>query len=243
MQRSFMIIVLLFLSLASVRAIQQNYTVDDTSPDIIYTDPQAIFQCSNATTACPDGLKDGLFNESVTFTTGNISFSFTGTAFYVSLDLIGACSITLDGTEITTLNVTLGDVLAAAASGEQPGFSVSKSDMADGPHTLLVAPFPTTDATATIIGFDQVIYTATLPDKKSHVGAIVGGVIGGVVLTIGVLFAAMFARRRKLILRRNQRKSAVLRVLSTASARPDYKTGANADARADYKAGADDGTV
>jgi hypothetical protein len=47
-------------------------------------------------------------------------------------------------------------------------------------------------------------------DKKSHVGAIVGSVIGGVVLILGILFVAMFARRRKLILRRNRRKSAVL---------------------------------
>ena len=55
-------------------------------------------------------------------------------------------------------------------------------------------------------------------------GAIVGGVIGGVVLTIGVLFAALLARRRKLIMRRNQRKSAVQRHITVA--RPDYKAGA-----------------
>jgi hypothetical protein len=73
--------------------------------------------------------------------------------------------------------------------------------------------------------FINPICSANLPDKKSHVGAIVGGVIGGLVLTVAVLFAALFARRRKLILRRNQRKSAVLRGLT--SARPDYKAGAD----------------
>lgn len=69
--------------------------------------------------------------------------------------------------------------------------------------------------------------SAVLP--KSHVGAIVGGVIGGVVLTIGALFAALYARRRKLIIRRNQRKTAVLR-------------GMTAGRPADHKASPEDGT-
>lgn len=70
--------------------------------------------------------------------------------------------------------------------------------------------------------------SAVLP-TKSHVGAIVGGVLGGVVLTIGALFAALYARRRKLIIRRNQRKTAVLR-------------GMTAGRLADHKASPEDGT-
>ncbi|KAJ7465670.1 hypothetical protein FB451DRAFT_1262138 [Mycena latifolia] len=223
MQRSFIVL----LCLGIVRATLQNYTVDDTSPDIVYSQPEATFHCN--TTSCPSEITEGRFNESATLTFGNITFSFTGTAFYSSLDLIGTCSINVDGNEIQTLSAGLFE------GGEQ--LNISKADLANGPHTLVIAP--TTDST--IIGFDHLVYTyvklfvehyvdfgnptsANLPDKKSHVGAIVGGVIGGVVLTIGVLFAALFARRHKLIMRRNQRKSAVLRGIS---ARPDYKVGAD----------------
>ncbi len=62
-------------------------------------------------------------------------------------------------------------------------------------------------------------------DKKSHIGAIVGGVIGGIVLVLGVLLVAMFAQRHKLILRRNQRKSVVLRRINFAR----YGQGAQAN--------------
>ncbi|KAJ6609559.1 hypothetical protein B0H10DRAFT_1954564 [Mycena sp. CBHHK59/15] len=211
MQRSFIVL----LCLGFVRATLQNYTVDDTSPDIRYSGET--FRCNVNTTLCPEGVTEGLFNNSATLTNGSITFSFTGTAFYASLELVGTCSINVDGGDIATLNMTLDE---AIAGGQR---NTSKSDMANGPHTLVIAP--TTHGT--VIGFDHLIYTASLP-AKSHVGAIVGGVIGGVVLTIGTLFVALFAQRRKLILRRNQRKSAVLRGITSA--------------RANYKAGVDDGT-
>ncbi|KAJ7105700.1 hypothetical protein C8R44DRAFT_886627 [Mycena epipterygia] len=207
MQRSF--ILLLFLGF--VRATLQNVTVDDTSPDIVYS--ERTFHCN--TTSCPDEVTEGLFNQSATLTFGSIMFSFNGTAFYAFFDVAGACSIILDNDEIATKNVTL--------SGEE-SFNISQSDLANGPHTLAISPL----VTGTIIALDHIIYTASLPDEKSHVGAIVGGVIGGIVLTIAALFAALFARRRKLILRRNQRKSAVLRGIT---ARPDYKARAD-DGRA-----------
>ncbi|KAF7369690.1 hypothetical protein MVEN_00300200 [Mycena venus] len=204
MQRSF--IVLLFLGF--VYATLQNYTVDDTSPDIHYGG--ATFPCN--TTTCPPEAIEGSSNNSTTLTTGSITFSFTGTAVYASLDLIGTCLITVDGDEIANLSMTLADAIANGLP------DVFKSDLANGPHTLVIDP----TTSGTMIGFDHLVYTASLP-AKSHVGAIVGGVIGGVVLTIGALFVALYARRRKLIMRRNQRKSAVLRGIT--SARPDYKAG------------------
>ncbi|KAJ7300856.1 hypothetical protein DFH08DRAFT_127345 [Mycena albidolilacea] len=141
MQRSF--ILLLFLGL--VRATLQNYTVDDASPDIVYDQPT--FQCN--TTICPDGSPEGLFNKSTTLTFGSITFSFTGTAFYGFLDLVGACSFNVDGNQRPTLNnMTPSDA-------EQETLIVSKSDMANGPHTLVVAPI----TNGTIIGFDHLIYT------------------------------------------------------------------------------------
>ncbi|KAJ7239888.1 hypothetical protein C8J57DRAFT_1727258 [Mycena rebaudengoi] len=257
MQRSFMIIVLqlLFGDFASVRATQQNFTVDDTSPDIVYSAPT--FQCNantTNTTTCPDGLTEALFNESVTLTSGSIKISFTGIGFHMSFYLIGACSITLDSKQIEFLNVSLANILAHAGDGPQPEGSYI-TDLAKGPHTLVFVPNKTlakiSNSAVSPIAVNELYQSVTtevlatfsaicaiLSDKKSHVGEIVGGVIGGVVPTIGVLFAGLFARRRRHILRRNQRKSAVLRGLSTASAQPDYKVGADADARPDYSTGA-----
>ncbi|KAJ7017838.1 hypothetical protein C8F04DRAFT_1243722 [Mycena alexandri] len=205
MQRSFIVL----LCLGFVRATLQNYTVDDTSPDIQYGGEK--FQCD--ANSCPPGVIDGQFNNSATLTTGSITFSFTGTAIYASLDLVGTCSITVDGDEIPSLTVTVAQAIAGVRG------NISRSDLANGLHTLVIDP--TTNST--VIGFDHLVYTASLPNKKSHVGAIVGGVVGGVVLTIGALFLALFARRRKLIIRRNQRKNAVLRGIS--STRHDYKAG------------------
>ncbi|KAJ7105698.1 hypothetical protein C8R44DRAFT_886625 [Mycena epipterygia] len=212
MQRSFIVLLLLGL----VRATLQNFTVDDTSPDIQYS--EQTFQCN--TTTCPDEALKGVFNSSVTLTNGSITFVYAGSAVHVFLDVIGACSINVDGIEIGGLNVTLAE--AIAKEGSLPDI-VAGPNVANGHHTLVIAPL----TNRTIIAFDHLIYTATLggATKSTNVGAIVGGVIGGIVLTVGALFAALYARRRKLILRRNQRKSAVLRGITAP--RPDYKVGAD----------------
>ncbi|KAJ7719725.1 hypothetical protein B0H16DRAFT_1605860 [Mycena metata] len=218
MQRS----LILLLCLGLVRAATlQNYTVDDTSPDILYGGD--IFQCN--ADACPAEVTEGAFNNSATLqpfaelrartflavTTGSIMFSFNGTAIYASLDLVGTCAIILDGYEIQSLNITA----AQAVAGERG--DIAQSGLANGLHTLVIDP----RTNPTLIGFDHLVYT--VPGKKSHVAAIVGGVVGAVVLTIAALFLALFARRRKLIIRRNQRKSAVLRAIN--SARHDRKGG------------------
>ncbi|KAJ7728110.1 hypothetical protein B0H16DRAFT_1558760 [Mycena metata] len=201
---------ILLLCLGLVQATLQNYTVDDTSPDIQYGGEK--LQCD--ATSCPPEFAKGAFNSSATLTTGSITFSFTGTGIYASLDLLGVCSVTLDGSVIA--NFTLG--VTEALLGLRA--NISESNLANQPHTLVIQPAANL---TTLIGFDQLVYTASLPAKKSHVGAIVGGVIGGIVLTIGALFLALFARRRKLIIRRNQRKTAVLRGISAA--RHDQKVG------------------
>ncbi|KAJ6495175.1 hypothetical protein C8R45DRAFT_927117 [Mycena sanguinolenta] len=200
MQRSF--IALLCLGFVSCSRMQ-NYTVDDTSPDIQYND--ATFPCNTST--CPPEVTSGLSNNSTTLTNGSITFSFIGTAVYVSLDLIGTCLIAMDGDLVTDLSMTLAD----AINGGLP--HVSKLNMANGPHKLVIEP----TTIGTVVGFDYLIYT--------HVSAIVGGVIGGVVLTLGALFVALLARRRKLIMRRNQRKGAVLRGIGSARPNIDSKAG------------------
>ncbi|KAJ7724417.1 hypothetical protein B0H16DRAFT_1493669 [Mycena metata] len=201
MQRA--LVVLLYLGF--VGATLQNFTVDDTSPDIIYGGNT--FQCDS--NSCPPEITEGGFNHSATVTTGSITFTFTGTAVYASLDLLGTCTFTVDDGEPQTLTVSVADTLAGVRG------NISAVDLANGPHTLIIAPSPTN---FTLIGFDHLIYTASLPGKKSHVGAIVGAVVGGIVLTVGALFLAVLARRRRLIMRRNQRKSAVLRRMTFAQA-------------------------
>ncbi|KAJ7105699.1 hypothetical protein C8R44DRAFT_806681 [Mycena epipterygia] len=145
MQRSF--IVLLFLGL--VRATLQNITVDDTSPDIGYTD--GTFQCN--TTACGTELEEA-FNKSATLTNGSITFAFAGSAIYVSLDLVGACSLSMDGNQFRTLNVSLSDAIA----GEGILDMIAQPNLTNGLHTLIIAPI----TNETIIAFDHLIYTYTL---------------------------------------------------------------------------------
>ncbi|KAJ7853688.1 hypothetical protein B0H14DRAFT_2580294 [Mycena olivaceomarginata] len=189
------------LCLGFVRAILQNITVDDTLPDIVYGGRK--FQCNTATPC--DESTDELFNQSATLTSGSITFNFTGVAYYASLELLGVADIMLDGEVLAALNIT-------TLSDTRTDY-IFKTGLNNIPHTLSIVPAANS---LTIIGLDQLIYTASLPDKKSHVGAIVGGVIAGVALILGLLLAALFARRRKLILRRNQRKSAVLRGITVA---------------------------
>ncbi|KAJ7766090.1 hypothetical protein B0H16DRAFT_1882938 [Mycena metata] len=205
MQRYFV----LLLCLVVIRATPQNYTVGDTSPDIQYGG--AKLQCNAS--SCPPEFTEGAFNHSATLTTGSITFSFTGTAIYASLDLIGTCSIMLDDQEIQTLNLTVAHAIAGVRG------NISKPDLANGFHTLVIMP----TGNLTLIGFDHLVYTTGPPAKKSHVGAIVGGVIGGLILALGALFLALFVRRRKLIMRRNQRKNAVFRGIPAA--RHDHKAG------------------
>ncbi|KAJ7277367.1 hypothetical protein C8J57DRAFT_1309111 [Mycena rebaudengoi] len=211
MQRSF--IVLLFLGL--VRAVLQNFTVDDTSPDISYH--EATFHC-DATTTCAAELSEA-FNQSATLTLGPITFAFAGSAIYISLDLVGTASINIDNETTRTLNVSITDAIAGKGILD----FIAIPDLTNGLHTLVIAPL----TNMTVIAFDHLIYTTSIGNNNSssHVGAIVGGVIGGLALTLGALFAAVYARRRKLILRRNQRKSVVLRGM--ISPRPDHKPGAS----------------
>jgi hypothetical protein len=165
MQRFF--VVLLFSGV--VCAILQNFTVDDTSPDITYTNQT--FQCNDNnptnTTCIPTGDYEQ-FNNSATLTTGSITFSFTGaspkaplqpsvlissgTAVYASLDLVGTCSVKVDGNEIATPKRTVSDILA---DREEGGLSIFKSDLPNGSHTLVIAP----TADGAVIGLDHIIYT------------------------------------------------------------------------------------
>jgi hypothetical protein len=55
----------------------------------------------------------------------------------------------VDGNELGVLNATLAEDIASE------GLPISKPDLANGPHTLVIAP----TTPGTIIGFDHLIYT------------------------------------------------------------------------------------
>ncbi|KAJ7731058.1 hypothetical protein B0H16DRAFT_206144 [Mycena metata] len=196
MQRFFTVL----LCLGLIRAMLRTYNVDVTSPDIHYAGD--VIQCHAK--SCSPRFIVGAFNDSVAITTGSITFSFTGTAIYAFVGLTnGSCSIIVDGYEIQSFNETAAETIFGV------GGNISQSDLVDGLHTLVIDP--TTESSLML--FYNLRYTASVP---ANVGAIVGGVIGGVVLTIAALFLALFARRRKLIIRRNQRKSTGLRAITSA---------------------------
>jgi hypothetical protein len=80
----------------------------------------------------------------------------SGVAFYASLDLVGAAEIILDEEEPVILSNPLSDVLASG----QGSRNISKTGLANIPHTLTIAPNTTL---STFIGFDQLIYTYVKP--------------------------------------------------------------------------------
>ncbi|KAJ7615813.1 hypothetical protein FB45DRAFT_1064050 [Roridomyces roridus] len=206
MQRSLPFLLLSCLGVVS--AVLQNITVDDTSPDVLYGGKT--FQC-NADNACQgvDASLEQLYNESTTFTEGSITFSFSGVAYYATIDvLFGEASVIIDGgpgTSYSSLD---------AAGNFTIRHNISEEGLPSGTHSLLMLPSPQSN---TVLGFDSLTYTVSLPDPpktKSHAGAIAGGVVGGLAVLFGLLFAALYSHRRKLILRRNQRKSAVLQSMN-----------------------------
>jgi hypothetical protein len=63
-----------FLLFSLARAALMNYTIDDTSPLLQYSD--VTYQCPSTT--CPASITTELFNGTVTLTNGSITFSFEG---------------------------------------------------------------------------------------------------------------------------------------------------------------------
>jgi hypothetical protein len=67
-------ITLLLVFVGGAHAVLTNFTVDDTSPDIVYGGPT--FHCPSST--CPAVLTAENFNGTSTITFGSISFSWAG---------------------------------------------------------------------------------------------------------------------------------------------------------------------
>ncbi|KAJ7116474.1 hypothetical protein C8R44DRAFT_792646 [Mycena epipterygia] len=181
------------LLIGAVHAGLMNHTIDDTSPSIVYS--HIPFQrCTSIT--CQASWTAGLYNGSSTITEGPITFSFIGNALYVFLAIFGTCTFNLDGNTVGTLNTTVPVVLFGPGESEGVHPVYTNTSIPDGPHTLMITPLDISPGNPTFIEFDYLVYTANSP-RKSHVGAIIGGVIGGLVLTVGMLIAAFFMRRRR----------------------------------------------
>ncbi|KAJ7616496.1 hypothetical protein FB45DRAFT_934345 [Roridomyces roridus] len=188
----------------SVHAGLQNFTVDDTSPDVVYGG--TTFQC-NAASPCKFGgnpVGEGIVNASTTYTNDSITFTFTGVAYYTTFDLIGTVAVVLDNAQSTTESSFLTDPNATFTHTVSWGPSGSNAQ-----HVLSIIPVGET--------------LVSTPDKKSHTGAIVGGVIGALAVIAGVLLAILFSRRHKLILKRNQRKSAVIRKMALSGRHREFE--------------------
>jgi hypothetical protein len=75
----------------------------------------------------------------------------------MSLDLIGAAFINLDGKMVANISLTLDDVLANEP-GDESGTFFPFVNLANVLHELVVEP----QTNLTIIGFDHLIYTCVV---------------------------------------------------------------------------------
>ncbi|KAF7326565.1 hypothetical protein MVEN_02609700 [Mycena venus] len=156
-----------------------NYTLDDTSPAIVYTQAPLI-RCSPG--ACDPDWTARLHNGTSSTTEAPIIIPFVGSAVYVYLGVLGFGTVNLDGKDVSVF------FSATNASDANDIFlAFEDTTMPDAPHILTIYP-----QKADYIQFDYVIFTHN--PRKSHRGAIIGGVIGGVaaaaILSVGAFFPA-----------------------------------------------------
>ncbi|KAJ7083918.1 hypothetical protein C8R43DRAFT_1051920 [Mycena crocata] len=175
------ILCVLGLLCAVVHARLTNYTIDDTSPAVTYTqDP--LIRCTLG--SCDPSWTDRLHNGTSSTTSSPIMVSFTGTAVYVFLETYGRCIFNIDG-------VQAGVYTNIAESDTNISLAYHNTALRPGPHTLVMYPAKA----GSFIQFDYVVYTNNMP--KSHLGAIVGGVVGGLALAAVLTVAAFFLCRRE----------------------------------------------
>ncbi|KAJ6532397.1 hypothetical protein B0H19DRAFT_1187430 [Mycena capillaripes] len=167
---------------SAVRAGLTNYTLDDTSPAIIYTQTP-ILRCSPG--VCDPGWIADLFNRTSSQTAASIIVPFTGSAVYVYLGLVGSCGFNLDGKQIGRF------VQSNFSDTKEIFLAFHDYGLPDAPHVLTIYP----EQNGHTIQFDYIVYSHN--PRKSHLGAIVGGVVGGVAAAAILSGAAYFIRRRE----------------------------------------------
>ncbi|KAJ7469760.1 hypothetical protein B0H11DRAFT_2043307 [Mycena galericulata] len=176
--------VIALVCVAGVRSKDTNYTLDDTSPAIIYTPNQSpILRCSPD--VCDPATTSMLHNGTATITGGSIIIPFTGSAVYVYLGMLGNCMFNLDGIvvgEFENSNISLADNIYLA---------FMNWSMPDVPHVLTIYP----QVSGWFIELDYIIYTHN-PSKLNR-GTIIGGVVGGIAAAAILSVGAFFLRRRR----------------------------------------------
>ncbi|KAF7303910.1 hypothetical protein MIND_00621500 [Mycena indigotica] len=176
-----------------------NASIDDTSPQIVYTQ-QPFIRCTPST--CGSDSTARLFNGTSTTTSGMIIIPFVGNAVYVYLGVEGTINFNLDG--------VLHGVLTGSDSNDvslafyEPGLTNSK-------HVLTI--YPSTSAGSEIVQFDYILYAHQLPSK--HIGAIVGGVVGG------LAFMAILGKTALWLMRRRRQRRLSIRGVRLGDDWPD----------------------
>ncbi|KAK7022464.1 hypothetical protein R3P38DRAFT_3271221 [Favolaschia claudopus] len=167
-----------------------NYTIDDTSPAVIYTS-NITLHCDPNT--CEPQWTNQTWNGTSTVTNQPILVSFTGSEVYVFLEASAGVIFNLDGYDVSLWNDPQpSDIIRLA---------YSNTSMPSGAHTLLISPANP----VSLIEFDYLVYTVDIAVKQVHVAAIAGGVVGGVAF-VGILAVAAILLRR-----RDRRRKVVVR--------------------------------
>ncbi|KAJ6534977.1 hypothetical protein B0H19DRAFT_1080384 [Mycena capillaripes] len=177
------------LCIAAVRGGLTNFTLDDTSPTITYTETPTA-RCSPG--ACDPSLTSRLHNGTSTITTGTIIVPFTGSAAYVYLGTLRDCIFNLDGNNVSTFSRPDG------SHADDIFLAWTNTTMSDEPHVLTISP----QNVDWFIQLDYMLYSHNAGTSKSHRGAITGVVLGGVAAAALLSVGAFLLRRR----RKNQRR-------------------------------------
>ncbi|KAJ7872313.1 hypothetical protein B0H14DRAFT_3860429 [Mycena olivaceomarginata] len=104
-----------------------NFTIDDASPAVVYTETP-IIQCG--TNNCPPGRNP--FNGTATLTQGPIIVTFVGSQVYVFLAVSGGCNFTIDGVDVGSWGDTQSDGVTQLA--------YHNMSLLTRPHVLLISP-------------------------------------------------------------------------------------------------------
>ncbi|KAJ6534488.1 hypothetical protein DFH09DRAFT_1180522 [Mycena vulgaris] len=161
-----------------------NYTLDDTSPAINYTQAPLL--------RCAPGICDApwtarLFQGTSATTAAPIVVPFTGSAVYVYLGTLGTCMFALDG-------VVVGAYADGTSTSEAADIRLAywATDLPDSAHVLTIYPAKE----GQFVQLDYIIYTHASALRNAHLAAIISGVLGGGAL-VGLLSLAAFLVRRR----------------------------------------------
>ncbi|KAJ7142905.1 hypothetical protein C8R44DRAFT_726208 [Mycena epipterygia] len=165
---------------SAVQPAVANYTIDDRSSAVNYTQGSTQQCPAGGSAKCPSTLFDG----TSTVTSGPIHVNFSGIAVYVFLGIAGAVTFALDG------NVTDG---MYNNTDDSIHLAFSNPALFSGPHLLTISPVNTGT-----IQLDYIVYTGATGRKTSrNKSAIIGGVVGGVLVVALILIALFLCRRQR----------------------------------------------